>query len=389
MSGVRFIHTADWQIGMPSDFLSDRASLLIEEARFEAIEAISDIANDPENQIDFVVVCGDIFDDSRIGKDLIDRTIGIISLFNCPVYAIAGNHEVKGGENILQSDYLLSVKPSNFHVLETPIVDKKTGVEIIPAPVIGTHEKTNALTTVLADLAPSEKIRIALGHGRVDSVAYSGDSTAVISTKEIEELIKSKAIDYVALGDRHSFTKIGSTGKFFYSGSPEATDFDELDSGRYVIVEVSEKGKTSVQHELIGKWTLARIGKPSDRFQIRGPSTVESLKQELEKFKNKAKTAIKIYLDIDTDPTTYSQFEDLRQRADKQFATVVVRDGNEREVTPIISGDPTESDIPPQLAGYLRDAYEDLFEQATTKGPEQLVALQALRRFKGILERSK
>jgi DNA repair exonuclease SbcCD nuclease subunit len=389
MAGVRFIHTADWQIGMPSDFLSERASLLIEEARFEAIELMRDIANEPENELDFVVVCGDIFDDSRIGKDLIDRTLGIISLFDCPVYAIAGNHEVKGGENILESDYLLGIKPENLHILTEATVDKKTGVELIPAPVTGTHEKVNALATTLGQLAPSEKIRIALGHGRVDSVAYSGDSTAIISTKEIEDLIKSKQLDYVALGDRHSFTDIGSSGKFFYSGSPEATDFNEVAAGRYILVEIPSKGKTIAKDEVVGKWTLARIGKPTDRFQIRGAASVESLKGELEKFKNKAKTAIKLYLDIDTDPTTYSKYEDLRQRADKQFATVVVRDGNEREVTPIISGDPTEEDIPPQLAGYLRDAYEDLFERATTQGPDQLVALQALRRFKGILERAK
>jgi len=389
MAGARFIHTADWQIGMPSDFLSDRASLLIAEARFEAIEALREIANNSEYGIDFVLICGDIFDDSRIGKDLIDRTIDIISLFECPVYAITGNHEVKGGDNILESNYLLGIKPSNFFILNQAFVDDRTGVELIPAPVIGTHEKLNALATVLEGLEPSQKIRVALGHGRVDTLAYAGESTAIIKTKEIEELIKAKGIDYVALGDRHSFTEIGTSRKFFYSGSPEATDFNEVAAGRYVLVEIPEKGNTIVKDEIVGKWTLARIGKPVDRFQIRGAASVESLKQELEKFKNKAKTAIKIYLDIDTDPTTYSKYEDLRRRAEKQFATVVVRDGNEREVTPVISGDPTEEDIPSQLAGYLRDAYEDLFKQATTKSPNQLVALQALRRFRGILERTK
>lgn len=389
MAGVRFIHTADWQIGMPSDFLTERASWGISEARFEALRAMCDFANDADNGIDFLVVCGDIFDDSRIGKDPIDDTLEIIRQFNCPVYAITGNHEVKGGENILESNYLLENKPENFLILTQTFNDEKTGVELIPAPVIGTHEKLNALVPTLEKLAPSQNVRIALGHGRVDSLAYSGDSAAIINTKEVEDLIESKKLDYVALGDRHSFTRIGSSGKFFYSGSPEATDFNEDAPGRFIVVDIPRKGETSVRDESVGKWTLARIGKPTDRFQIRGPASIEALRQELDVFKNKSKTAIKLYLDIDTDPTTYSKYEELRQRSERQFATVVVRDGSEREVTPIISGDPTEEDIPQQLVGYLRDAYLDLFEQATAPGPNQMVAIQALRRFKGILERSR
>lgn len=47
---------------MPSDLLTERASWGISEARFEELRAMCDFANDPENSIDFLVVCEDIFD---------------------------------------------------------------------------------------------------------------------------------------------------------------------------------------------------------------------------------------------------------------------------------------------------------------------------------------
>ena len=47
---------------------------------------------------------------------------------------------------------------------------------------------------------------------------------------------------YVALGDKHSRTEVGSTGRVWYSGSPEVTNYDDIepDPGHVLVVDVDE-----------------------------------------------------------------------------------------------------------------------------------------------------
>ncbi|MBI5908934.1 MAG: hypothetical protein HY848_03120 [Betaproteobacteria bacterium] len=50
-------------------------------------------------------------------------------------------------------------------------------------------------------------------------------------------------LEYLALGDRHSFTPIDNSGRIFYSGTHEAYDFGELDpdKDRTRAAEAAEK----------------------------------------------------------------------------------------------------------------------------------------------------
>ena len=44
---------------------------------------------------------------------------------------------------------------------------------------------------------------------------------------------------YVALGDRHSTTNVGTTGRVYYAGAPEPTDYDETDPGNVLIATLA------------------------------------------------------------------------------------------------------------------------------------------------------
>ena len=72
---MRFIHTADWQIGMTFRGFKEKTRILMEDDRFEVIEAIAKYAKDSKNGIDFVLVCGDIFDSPRIADALVKKTL--------------------------------------------------------------------------------------------------------------------------------------------------------------------------------------------------------------------------------------------------------------------------------------------------------------------------
>ena len=60
-----------------------------------------------------------------------------------------------------------------------------------------------------------------------------------IALERLEERISAGLIHYVALGDRHSTTNVGTTGRVYYSGAPEPTDYDETDPGNVLIVDLS------------------------------------------------------------------------------------------------------------------------------------------------------
>ncbi|WQD12489.1 MAG: hypothetical protein U1U88_000445 [Lawsonella clevelandensis] len=51
----------------------------------------------------------------------------------------------------------------------------------------------------------------------------------IISVAALEEACRSYQLDYLALGDRHSQTQVGESGRIWYSGSPEVTDFDDVE----------------------------------------------------------------------------------------------------------------------------------------------------------------
>ena len=51
---MKFIHTADWQIGMTFHGFKEKSRSAMEDDRIEVIEAIGDFANNTANGIDFV-----------------------------------------------------------------------------------------------------------------------------------------------------------------------------------------------------------------------------------------------------------------------------------------------------------------------------------------------
>ncbi len=60
---VKFIQTSDWQIGMKGGGLGD-AGPIVRETRIESIQNVLKAAQ--EHKVDFVLLCGDIFEHNTI-----------------------------------------------------------------------------------------------------------------------------------------------------------------------------------------------------------------------------------------------------------------------------------------------------------------------------------
>jgi DNA repair exonuclease SbcCD nuclease subunit len=376
---VKFIHTADWQIGMTFHGFKEKSRIMMEDDRLEVIEAIGEYANKSANGIDFVLVCGDMFETPRVSETLIKKTFKKIERINKPVYVLAGNHEWLGTEFIFESKYFLSNKPENLHVLAagSNSVDGVSMLDLVGAPLEGkTHEK-DLVAEQIAHCGPTNSIRILAGHGSIDAIMPAGGGKDLISLAVIEAALANGQIHYVAMGDRHSTTKVGDTGAVWYSGAPEPTRFTEDDQRNILVVEITPGSKPKVEKVEVGQWEFIRLGTKFEQYQLRTKQDVSDLEKMVDKVKKPSKTAIKIYLDsvldFDTDVHRGNLFDEWEEELLARFEV------SKSSIGARIESDPLSEKAPAGLSSYALSAYEELKELAMSDEDEAEIALEALK----------
>lgn len=68
---MKFLHTADWQLGMTRHFLRAEAQARFSQARLDAVRSIGQLA--VEEGCEFVVVCGDVFESNQVDRQVLAR----------------------------------------------------------------------------------------------------------------------------------------------------------------------------------------------------------------------------------------------------------------------------------------------------------------------------
>jgi DNA repair exonuclease SbcCD nuclease subunit len=87
---MRFLHTADWQIGMKAAVLGD-AGARVREERLAAGRRVVETAK--SHDVDFLLVAGDLFEDNAVDRVLVQKVADILNSFGGPVFVIPGNHD--------------------------------------------------------------------------------------------------------------------------------------------------------------------------------------------------------------------------------------------------------------------------------------------------------
>src|ERR1035437_413865 len=180
---IRFIHTADWQLGMTRRYLSGEA-----QARVDAIRRISVVAK--EEGAAFIVVAGDVFETNQVEPRTVRRTLEALSEVSVPVYLLPGNHDPLDAASVYRSPTFQSKKPDNVIVLDdsvprTPIA----GIEVIGAPWTSKQALHDPVESVVAGLDPSPGIpRVLVAHGAVRD-AFNGGGPAAIDVDKAEAAI--------------------------------------------------------------------------------------------------------------------------------------------------------------------------------------------------------
>lgn len=259
---MRFLHTADWHIGLRAKALG-RAGESIREQRFRTGAAVLERAK--ELAVDFILHAGDLFDDNAVDRLLVQRTADLLRTAPCPLYVIPGNHDpfVPGS---LWTHPALTTLP-NVHILtEAHPVEVPKGV-LYPCPLTS-RTSTNDPTSWIR--AEGEAVALGLAHGSVEGCPIEEWDNPIP-----RDAAERSSLDYLALGHWHSCARFGDAGgtcRMAYAGTHETTKFGEEKAGRVLIVTIPHRGAAPmVEEESVGHFLWRNIAaEVHDRGDLEG-----------------------------------------------------------------------------------------------------------------------
>ncbi|WP_179471613.1 metallophosphoesterase family protein [Mycolicibacterium vinylchloridicum] len=292
---MRFVHTADWQLGMTRHFLEGEAQPRYSAARRDAVAGLGALAE--EAAAEFLVVAGDVFEHNQLAPKVISQSLEAMRAIGVPVYLLPGNHDPLDASSVYTSALFNAECPDNVIVLDRDGVwDVRPGVQLVVAPWRTKAPTTDLAAAVLRDLPADGTTRVLVAHGGVDVLDPDPGKASLIRMAALSEALDRGAVHYVALGDKHSRTCVGDSGRVWYSGSPEVTNFDdvEADPGHVLVVDVDEADPAhpvTVEARHIGRWRFVTLHR-----QVDDSRDIADLDLNLDLLTDKERTVVRLGL---------------------------------------------------------------------------------------------
>ncbi|MDE0188385.1 MAG: DNA repair exonuclease [bacterium] len=362
---VRFLHTADWQLGMTRSYLGSEAQSRFRQARVDVIRRIAGLA--VQERCAFVLVCGDVFESNQVEREIVVRALEAMGETpQITFYLLPGNHDPLDAVSVYRSPTFSQNAPSNVVVLERPDPLKTApGVEVIAAPWRSKDPRADLVNAACDRPGSANVIRIVAGHGQLDSFFPGRHDPGHVSLPGLEEKIEAGSVHYVALGDRHSRTEAGRTGRVWYSGAPEPTAFREVDPGKVLVVSLGADWIEVVERS-VGQWRFL-----DKEWELIGDADIDALDGWLSDLRPKERTIIRMSLDGRISLRQKARLDVLLRDHAAPLAALEVDDRD-------LVASPDETDIEEfGFSGFARKALADLRELAD-EGEEAPVARDAL-----------
>ena len=230
---MKFLHTADWQIGMKAVHVGSVG----QRVRDERLAAAHRVVQAAKNaNAEFMLVAGDTFEDNGVDRILIQKVTDILAEFGGPVYVIPGNHDPLVPGSVWEHPAWRSNEV--IHVLTQAAPVEIPGGVLYPCPAREKRSTRNPTAWITTD--GTQGIRIGLAHGTVEGVSHEEPDYPVPRDAALRT-----RLDYLALGHWHStatYTAPDGGVRMAYSGTHEPTKFGERDSGNALLVEIPEAG---------------------------------------------------------------------------------------------------------------------------------------------------
>ena len=260
---VRFLHTADWQMGMKALQAGDKAKD-VRSKRYETAAKVVELAK--QEEVDFVLIAGDLFEHHDVDESVVRKTVAILDGFApmC-VFVLPGNHDPLVAGGVWDRQSWLRIGNHVTLLRDSEEVQVSEHVAIFPCSL---HQKQSTMdpTRWIPDrTAVDERIRIGIAHGSLDVLPER--TNFPIAARRTEEA----GLDYLALGDWHGFLR---SGRAIYAGTMEQTGFAEKDPGNVVVAEIAHAGAEIV----LVKHRTGQLNWSDHRPEIQDETDVETLR---------------------------------------------------------------------------------------------------------------
>ena len=364
---VRFLHTSDWQLGMTRHFFSEGAQERYNQARFDVIRTLGRIAEAEKCQ--FMAVCGDAFESNQVERKTVARALEALKEVPVPVYILPGNHDPLNEVSVYRSSVFAQEKPAHVQIIDksTPIQFDED-VELVGAPWLSKRMAINPFDEVIGALEPMMGVtRVVLAHGIVDLFTPKKDDPGVLTVENLELATNSRKASFIALGDRHSYTKVGSGERIWYSGTPEVTDFGEDEAGYALVVEL-DGDKVNIKPIHVGQWKFIE----KDHVDINTDEDIEAIRKTLESLEQKEQTAIKLKLVGSVSLSQASILQKSLETTRQVFGSFQLMDDR----LLVLPDDADFSGL--GFAGFAEATVKRLREKMSEEGVEKMTARDAL-----------
>lgn len=370
---MKFLHTADWQLGMTRHFLDSEAQARYSAARRDAVAGLGVLAR--ETGAEFVVVAGDVFDANQLAPRVISQSLEAMRDIGVPVYLLPGNHDPLDASSVYTSALFTRECPDNVTVLDRAGVwEVRPGVQIVAAPWRSKKPTADLTAEVLTGLPADGVARILVAHGAVDCLDPDRDNPAQIAMAGLEAALTSGGVHYVALGDKHSRTAVGDGGRVWYSGSPEVTNYDhrEPDSGHVLVVDIDlddPAHPVAVQSRTVGTWRFLTLHR-----EVNNSRDIADLDLNLDQLTAKDRTVVQLGLVGTLTITDRAALDACLDRHSRLFAFVGTWDRH-TDIA-VMPADDEFDDL--GIGGFAAEAVAELMDAARADGAQAQTARGAL-----------
>lgn len=231
---MKFIHSADWQIGKVFKPFATKEEAL-RQARLTAIERLGELAK--ANGAKHVLVAGDVYDSETPNPITLRAPIERMKRFpDIHWHLLPGNHDPHRPEGVWDRLVQLGLPASIKLHLNPKLTEIEAGSFLLPAPLIRKSEYDDITAWMDGASTPPGTLRIGLAHGSIATFGGKGEAT-----NPIDPARPTKArLDYLALGDWHRTLQVGPAA--WYAGTPEPDHFGSQEQGIALLVEIAGAG---------------------------------------------------------------------------------------------------------------------------------------------------
>ncbi|CZG60719.1 metallophosphoesterase family protein [Legionella pneumophila] len=355
---MKFIHTADWQIGKQFANIKGDIAAFLREARFDVIKTIASLANN--HKVDAILVAGDVFDANEVSDTTIRKTLNAMQEYKGPWILLPGNHDPALAQSVWTRMKDLPERTDNIILALEPepisVVDNK--LLIMPAPLRLRHEYRDLTEWYDSFQAPDSAFKVGLAHGSIEGfLPESAEIHNMISYQRTE----TANLDYLALGDWHGQLKVSS--KAWYAGTPEQDRFHDNEPGKALLITLKEKGKEPKVESLdTGRYQWHRI-----QFDLYETKDIEGLNDHFSKYNPADSKVISLSLNGNLSLDNRQELDQLLDSWKAKFAMLDINDTN-------LKLNPTEQDLQElQSMGFLNNTMKELLAIRENESHEQHV----------------